>query len=159
MSSEGPIGSLEGLARMDTRASSAWRFKGLAFRIGTLVFAASLITSLVVAWVSVHSVEDFLRGRIDRKFPELLQTTQTHLDLWYRQRELDIGVFARSPIVAEGLEITATVVCTGRTGVEMEALLAVSAAALTVYDMCKAVDGDMEIGKIRLVEKRKEPTA
>ncbi|MEO0445731.1 MAG: cyclic pyranopterin monophosphate synthase MoaC [Verrucomicrobiota bacterium] len=43
-----------------------------------------------------------------------------------------------------------------QTGVEMEALTAVSVAALTLYDMCKAVDQEMEIGDIRLVEKRKE---
>ncbi len=41
----------------------------------------------------------------------------------------------------------------GRTGVEMEALTAVSVAALTIYDMCKAVDRGMVIGEIRLVEK------
>ncbi len=51
------------------------------------------------------------------------------------------------------VEITATVSCAGRTGVEMEALTAVSAAALTVYDMCKAVQKDMVIGDIRLLEK------
>ena len=51
------------------------------------------------------------------------------------------------------LEITATVVVTGRTGVEMEALTAVSVAALTVYDMCKAVDRGMVIGPIYLQEK------
>jgi cyclic pyranopterin phosphate synthase len=55
--------------------------------------------------------------------------------------------------------ITATAVCTGRTGIEMEALTAVSVAALTLYDMCKAVDKEMVIGDIRLVEKRKEPIA
>ena len=51
------------------------------------------------------------------------------------------------------VEITATVRCEGRTGVEMEALSAVSAAALTVYDMCKAVQKDMVIADIRLLEK------
>ena len=51
------------------------------------------------------------------------------------------------------LEIAATVACTGRTGVEMEALTAVSVAALTVYDMCKAIDRGMTIGDIRLQEK------
>ena len=51
------------------------------------------------------------------------------------------------------LDITATVSCTGRTGVEMEALTAVSVAALTVYDMCKAIDRGMAIGDIRLEEK------
>jgi len=52
------------------------------------------------------------------------------------------------------LEIEAHVKVTGRTGVEMEALAAVSAAALTVYDMCKAVDRGMVIADIRLMEKR-----
>lgn len=51
------------------------------------------------------------------------------------------------------VEITASVSCGGKTGVEMEALSAVSIAALTVYDMCKAVQKDMEITDIRLLEK------
>lgn len=51
------------------------------------------------------------------------------------------------------VEITARVSCTGATGVEMEALTAVSAAALTIYDMCKAVQKDMTITDIRLLEK------
>jgi len=53
-----------------------------------------------------------------------------------------------------GYEIEARVRTTGQTGVEMEALTAVSVAALTVYDMLKAVDRDMVIGEICLVEKR-----
>lgn len=51
------------------------------------------------------------------------------------------------------VEITATVSCDGRTGVEMEALTAVSVAALTVYDMCKAVQKDMVISDIKLLAK------
>ena len=51
------------------------------------------------------------------------------------------------------VDIRATVSCDGRTGVEMEALTAVSIAALTVYDMCKAVQKDMVITDIRLLEK------
>lgn len=51
------------------------------------------------------------------------------------------------------VEILATVSCDGRTGVEMEALTAVSTAALTVYDMCKAVQKDMVITDIRLIRK------
>ena len=51
------------------------------------------------------------------------------------------------------VEIRAEVSCGGRTGVEMEALCAVSTAALTVYDMCKAVQKDMTITDIRLVSK------
>ncbi len=51
------------------------------------------------------------------------------------------------------IEITATVESTGKTGVEMEALTAVSVTALTIYDMCKAVDRGMKIENIRLVKK------
>ena len=51
------------------------------------------------------------------------------------------------------VDITATCKLTGQTGVEMEALTAVSLAALTVYDMCKAVDKEMRIANIRLVQK------
>lgn len=53
-----------------------------------------------------------------------------------------------------GIEITATVETVGKTGVEMEALTAVSVAALTIYDMGKAVDRGMRITNVRLVEKR-----
>jgi cyclic pyranopterin phosphate synthase len=51
------------------------------------------------------------------------------------------------------VEIAATVKVKGRTGVEMEALTAVSVAALTIYDMCKAIDRGMAIGEVRLVRK------
>ena len=51
------------------------------------------------------------------------------------------------------MEIRASVSCDGRTGVEMEALTAASVAALTVYDMCKAVQKDMVITDIRLIDK------
>ncbi len=55
----------------------------------------------------------------------------------------------------DGVRVTAEVKCTGRTGVEMEALTAVSVALLTIYDMCKAVDKSMKIEEIRLVSKTK----
>jgi cyclic pyranopterin phosphate synthase len=53
----------------------------------------------------------------------------------------------------DGVEITSRVTATAQTGVEMEALVAVAAAALTVYDMCKALDKSIEIADIYLVEK------
>ena len=56
--------------------------------------------------------------------------------------------------VASRVVITSTVRCRGQTGVEMEALTAVAAAALTVYDMAKALEKGMVIGGIHLVEKR-----
>ena len=52
-----------------------------------------------------------------------------------------------------GVRITATCRVTGRTGIEMEAMTAVSVAALTIYDMCKAVDRAMVIGSVRLTHK------
>ncbi len=51
------------------------------------------------------------------------------------------------------IEIEATVTVSAKTGVEMEALTAVAAAGLTIYDMCKAVDREMVISEIRLIEK------
>jgi len=56
-------------------------------------------------------------------------------------------------LTESGIEIESKVVCVGKTGVEMEALTAVSVAALTIYDMCKAVDKKMTIGDIFLVKK------
>jgi cyclic pyranopterin phosphate synthase len=62
-----------------------------------------------------------------------------------------IDVTAR--LCKNGVEITSRVTATAQTGVEMEALVAVSAAALTIYDMCKALDKGIEIKDIYLVEK------
>jgi len=55
-----------------------------------------------------------------------------------------------------GVQVTATVKCQGQTGVEMEALTAVSIALLTIYDMCKAVDKLMKIDQVYLTEKTKQ---
>ena len=59
----------------------------------------------------------------------------------------------------DGVKAESTVRCTARTGVEMEALTAVSVALLTVYDMCKAVDKSMTIGDITLIKKEKHDIA
>jgi len=56
-------------------------------------------------------------------------------------------------VMKEGIEIEALATAEGKTGVEMEALIAVSVAALTIYDMCKAIDRFMEITDIKLMEK------
>jgi cyclic pyranopterin phosphate synthase len=63
------------------------------------------------------------------------------------------------PKSRDRIVITATARITARTGVEMEALTAVSVAALTIYDMCKAVDKKMRIGAIRLISKTKSDPA
>jgi cyclic pyranopterin monophosphate synthase len=60
-------------------------------------------------------------------------------------------------IVENGADVTASVETTAQTGVEMEALVAASVAALTVYDMAKAVDDTMSVSEVRLLEKTKEP--
>jgi cyclic pyranopterin phosphate synthase len=62
---------------------------------------------------------------------------------------LDVGT--------DSVEIEALVETTAQTGVEMEALTAVSVAALTVWDMAKAIDDELAVGEIRLLEKLKEP--
>jgi len=66
------------------------------------------------------------------------------------------GVDVRFTLREEGVHIEAEARTQARTGVEMEALTAVSVAALTIYDMCKAVDKGMVIGGVRLVRKIKE---
>ncbi|HEB11308.1 MAG TPA: cyclic pyranopterin monophosphate synthase MoaC, partial [Spirochaetales bacterium] len=58
----------------------------------------------------------------------------------------------------DGIEIKSSALCTDKTGIEMEALTAVSLAALTIYDMCKAGDKSMVISNIRLLAKTKEET-
>jgi cyclic pyranopterin monophosphate synthase len=60
-------------------------------------------------------------------------------------------------VKGDSVEIAAAVETTAQTGVEMEALTAVSVAALTVYDMAKAVDKEMVVANVRLLEKTKEP--
>ena len=63
------------------------------------------------------------------------------------------GVDIAFTLEEEAVHIRVTVRCKGETGVEMEALTAVSAAALTIYDMCKAMDKSMELTEIHLVHK------
>jgi cyclic pyranopterin phosphate synthase len=65
-------------------------------------------------------------------------------------------VQVNATLTESGVKVTSKVEYTGKTGVEMEALTAVNVALLTVYDMCKAVDKEMVIQEVKLVEKRKE---
>ncbi len=66
-------------------------------------------------------------------------------------------VNVKAKIASEGVEIESEVKCVGQTGVEMEALTAVSVGLLTIYDMCKAVDKQMVMSEITLIEKTKTP--
>lgn len=63
------------------------------------------------------------------------------------------GANIKFNIMDDSIELTAEVKCTGKTGVEMEALTAASIACLTIYDMCKAIDKDMVIEDIKLIKK------
>jgi len=67
------------------------------------------------------------------------------------------AVDVRLELAEDGVEITGSAETTGPTGVEMEALVAVAVAGLTVYDMAKAIDKEMTLSEVRLVEKTKEP--
>ncbi|MBN2175755.1 MAG: cyclic pyranopterin monophosphate synthase MoaC [Bacteroidales bacterium] len=62
----------------------------------------------------------------------------------------------KATLVEDGVVVKSLAKCTGKTGIEMEALTAVNVALLTVYDMCKAVDQKMVIGEIKLIEKVKK---
>ncbi|MCF7790798.1 MAG: cyclic pyranopterin monophosphate synthase MoaC [Victivallales bacterium] len=62
----------------------------------------------------------------------------------------------KAEIVDSGVKVTGEAVCTGKTGIEMEALTAVNIALLTIYDMCKAVDKKMKMTEISLISKTKE---
>ncbi len=64
-------------------------------------------------------------------------------------------IHVKAGLLKNGIHISSEIKCTGKTGVEMEALTAVSVALLTIYDMCKAVDKAMVIDKIHLVKKTK----
>ncbi len=61
-------------------------------------------------------------------------------------------------VMEDRIEIETLAVCTDRTGIEMESLTAASVAALTIWDMCKAVDKGMRVDGLRLLEKTKETT-
>jgi cyclic pyranopterin phosphate synthase len=66
-------------------------------------------------------------------------------------------VEVRIEVGEEGVSIVAAAETTAQTGVEMEALVAASIAALTIYDMAKAIDSSMQLAEVRLLEKTKEP--
>ena len=68
-------------------------------------------------------------------------------------------VEVRLDVTDASVEIESSAETTAQTGVEMEALVAATIAALTVYDMAKAIDKEMEIGEVHLVEKTKEPAS
>ena len=116
---------------------------------GTIRLAAETLEAIrrqLVAKGDVLTVAKIAAVLAAKKTPELIPLCHGIL--------LD-HVEARFELVDEGIRITASVSCRERTGAEMEALTAVSVAALTIYDMCKAVDHGMVITGVRLLEKTK----
>jgi cyclic pyranopterin phosphate synthase len=105
----------------------------------------SLILDRKVAKGDVFEVARLAGIMATKRTPELIPLCHS---LGLESVELQI-----EPLDGQSLRIEAAVSVHGRTGVEMEAMTAVSVAALTIYDMCKAVDREMTIGSIRLLEK------
>ncbi len=66
-------------------------------------------------------------------------------------------IHVKATIAANGVKVVSEASCTGKTGIEMEALTAVNIALLTIYDMCKAVDKEMIIENVQLKSKNKTP--
>ncbi|MDD3740016.1 MAG: cyclic pyranopterin monophosphate synthase MoaC [Bacteroidales bacterium] len=96
----------------------------------------------------VLSISEFAGIIAAKKTPELIP-------LCHQLNLTKVDVTANTE--TEGVRITATTKCIGQTGVEMEALTAVSIGLLTIYDMCKAIDKNMVLEAIKLLEKTKSP--
>ncbi|MCP4036250.1 MAG: diguanylate cyclase [bacterium] len=79
-------------------------FRSLPARISLLVFGATLLTSLIVTGISVEEMDDFLRGKIELKFPEIAQEASLSLNAWYDQQILNLGVLAASDVLRDNVE-------------------------------------------------------
>jgi cyclic pyranopterin monophosphate synthase len=107
-----------------------------AERLGTLPKGDALVTAQLAGIMAAKRTAELI--------PLCHPLPLTHVEV-----SLDVG--------ETEVSIEASAETTAQTGVEMEALVAASVAALTVYDMAKAIDKEMEISEVRLVEKSKEP--
>ena len=138
----------EGRARMVDVSGKPESFR-TASALGTVRMAASTVEAIRTGGVSkgdVLAVAQVAAVMAAKRTWELIPMCHP---LFLSGIRLDLTLNEEACAV----DIRAEVSCEGRTGVEMEALTAVSTAALTVYDMCKAVQRDMEITDIRLVSK------
>ncbi len=77
--------------------------RSLPTRIVLFVFAATVVTSLIVTAVSIHTIDDFLREKIEQKYADVLAQTEHALDDWYDERLRELGVFAESPVLVDHL--------------------------------------------------------
>jgi len=119
----------------EARGEVTMRPETLALIVGNGIAKGDVLTVAQVAGIMAAK-------RTDQLIPMCHPLMPTGIEVRFEIREAE-----------HLIEIRATVATTAKTGVEMEALVAVSVAALTVYDMCKAVDRAMRIGNIRLVRK------
>jgi cyclic pyranopterin monophosphate synthase len=85
----------------------------------------------------------------------IMAAKRTHelIPLCHQLNLTSVSVDITADAAVPGLRVTTEARLRGRTGVEMEALVAASVASLTIYDMCKAIDRGMEVGGVRLLEK------
>jgi diguanylate cyclase (GGDEF)-like protein len=78
-------------------------FRSLATRIVLLVFVATVVSALTVTWISVQSLDSFLRQKVDQRFPQVANRIARELDHWYTLRTRDLEVFAGSAILTESI--------------------------------------------------------
>jgi cyclic pyranopterin phosphate synthase len=128
----------KGSTRREATAQAAVQMRPETFR---LIVEGGIKKGDVLAVAKVAGI--MAAKRTAELIPLCHPLNLTGVDISFRPREED-----------HTIDIEACVKLRGRTGVEMEALVAVTTAALTIYDMCKAVDRGMVIGDVRLVEKR-----
>jgi len=79
-------------------------FRSLPARISIFVFGATLLTSLIVTGISVRSIDTFLRGKLELKFPEIALEASRLVDDWYGQQILNLGVLAASDVLANNVQ-------------------------------------------------------
>jgi cyclic pyranopterin phosphate synthase len=126
-----PLSRRRAVARARVRMAA-----GTAARLRELPKGDALVTAQLAGIMAAKRTSDLI--------PLCHPLPLTHVEV-----RLDVG--------EESVEIESSAETTAQTGVEMEALVAAAVAALTVYDMAKAIDKEMEISEVRLVEKTKEP--
>jgi hypothetical protein len=105
--SESPTRDRAGMLKQRLESLIRRPFVSLPSRIVVSVMLASLVTSLVVTWVSSRSIGSFLRGEIDHKFPAVLLETSDRLERWYAQREAELAIFGQSRVVQENFALLA----------------------------------------------------
>jgi cyclic pyranopterin monophosphate synthase len=132
------VGAKPPLRRRAVARATVRMAEGTAERLRTLPKGDALVTAQVAGVLAAKRTSELI--------PLCHQLPLSHVDVQVEVRDLSVEIEATAETVAQ-------------TGVEMEALVAATVAALTVYDMAKAIDKGMSIEQVQLVEKTKEPLA